>query len=171
MHRRAHSVKVLLALVLSSGVLIATSYSSAQLMDDFAVTLAPGETATGTILLSRRAARRTDGSYVEGTVSTPGASLDVAGPDAGAGVGETNVVITLDSLPLRIQDGFFRDFDHWAINCRDACEVPFTVTNEGAETIQVEFVVTVEDTSPSGGVLCGSGPNYPDDATLEIVVP
>lgn len=172
MRRRAHSVKVLLALVLSSGVLIATSEIGVELRDDLAVDLAPGETATGTILLSRRAARRTDRSWVEVTVAASApidAALDATPADAGGPIG-SGVVVTMNSLPTRVDGGFLFGYDDWAASCRDDCSVPVTLTNEGATTVQVEFLAVVEDTG-SGGFFCGKGANYPDDATLEIVVP
>lgn len=166
--QRAHTAKVVLAIILSTGTLIATSSSSVRLEEDQMVPVAPGETVEATLTLSRRAVRRADRSFINVSVAgTTEPTMFDAGPDAPA----IEVVITLNDLPVRLPltGGFVYESFHSGC-AREACTLPLTVRNSGSQNALVRLRPTLEDDG-STGIVCGEAGHFPEDATMELTIP
>lgn len=168
MYERAHRFKVAIALALSTGVLVATSSAGDVMTTTRAVTLAPGDEVSGTVLMSPRATRRTDDSYMSAMLAgTTGPGSD-AGPDALP----LEVVFRLRDLPIAVLPGtgglLYSSFHELCET--DDCALPLTITNTGSQEVMVELTVYIEDYG-NAGLICGEAGNYPEDATLELVLP
>ena len=161
-----HRASVGLTLVLAASVLIATSAPPQDLRTATQfVTIDPGATVVGTIAASRRAVRRTDSSEISVTVS---ASMvgDAGMGDAGS---MGSVVLRLNELPSRVSTGFAPMlYPDWHALCdRSECELTLSVTNEGTAPVQIDVTANMHD-AYEGGLFCGGGGTYPEDATMTL---